>query len=137
MEFKDLDRETLIKKIEKIIEKEPIFDVEKNFICNNYKESKNGIYFLYNEKDIVIYVGKAGNGDKTSFAHRMYLHGDGAHCKKNWFGKVKKFRFKSFTNLNSKEISKVERLMIYAKNQPAFNDCYTTENEYELIESKL
>lgn len=132
-----MNRENLIEKIEKIIEKEPIFDVEKNLICNNYKESKNGIYFLYNKKDIVTYVGKVGNGDKTSFAHRMYLHGNGAHCHEIWFDKVKKFRFKSFSNLNSEEINKIERLMIYAKKQPAFNDSYTTEDEYELIASKL
>lgn len=132
-----MNREDLIKKIVKIIEKEPILDVEKNFIYNNYKKSKNGIYFLYNENDIVIYVGKVGKGNDTSFASRMYLHGNSAHCHKIWFDKVKKFRFKSFPNLNSKEINKIERLMIYAKNQPAFNDCYTMEDECELIASKL
>lgn len=98
---------------------------------------KNGIYFLYNKDDIIIYVGKFGKGNDTSFYHRMYRHGDGAHCNKPWFNKVEKFKVKEFPKLDDKELSQVERLMIYAKGQPAFNDCYITENEYELVASKL
>ncbi|WP_346915516.1 hypothetical protein [Clostridium sp.] len=132
-----MDRNDFIKKIEFEIESENCYYIEKGFISSNYKNSKNGIYFIYDEKDIVIYVGKVGKGKKTSFYHRMYGHGSGAHCKKSWFEKAKKFKFKSFPNLESEEIMKIERLMIYAKKQPAFNDCYTKEDEYELIAKKL
>lgn len=132
-----MSREELIKKIEEEIEKEMIYDLDKDFICNKYENSKNGIYLLYNGNGIIIYVGKFGDGGSTSFYHRMYKHGDGAHCNKSWFNEVKQFKVKEFPKLNNKELSQVERLMIYAKGQPKFNDSYITEDEYELLASKL
>lgn len=133
----NLNRETLIDKIKLKIEEEPIHDISHDYIASKYKDKKNGIYFLYDENDIVIYVGKCGGGKTTSFYHRMYLHGNGAHCNKDWFKYAKKFRFKTFPNLESKVLSKVERLMIYAMNQPIYNDCYITEEDYEIISSNL
>ena len=46
----------------------------------------------------------------------MYGHGDGSHSVHKWFNAVKKFRFKTFPNLDKDELKKVERLMIYANN---------------------
>lgn len=132
-----MNREKLIKKIKAEIEKESIYDIDKNFITSNYADKKNGIYILYDEKEIVIYVGKCGNGKSTSFYHRIYGHGSGAHCKKEWFKDIKKFRFKEFSDLDSKLLSKVERLMIYAYGQPAYNDCCITAGDYEAIASNL
>lgn len=67
----------------------------------------------------------------------MYLHGSGAYCNKPWFGDVKKFRVKEFKNLSNKELSYIERLMIYAKEQPKSNDFYITESKYEDIVDRL
>lgn len=132
-----MTREELMNKIKTIIEKEPMHDMNRDYITSNFKDKKNGIYFLYNQKKTVIYVGKCGNGINTSFYHRMYGHGYGAHCKKKWFKCAKKFRFKAFPNLDKDKLKKVERLMIYANNQPIYNDCYISKKDIEIINSNL
>lgn len=132
-----MNREDFIKIVETKIEDEHVMDIDKDYITENYKTSKNGIYFLYDDKDVVIYIGKVGNGKQTSFYHRMYGHGNGAHFKKGWFSEVKKFRFKSFQKLKNNELRQIERLMIYAKNQPIYNDIIISENDFEAIKCKL
>lgn len=134
-----MSREELIDKVKELIEKERAYKVKKDFINQkcDCQDFKNGIYFLYDKHDVVVYVGMVGNGEQTSFAHRMYKHGSGAHCNKPWFQEVEKFRFKSFPRLNEEKLEKIERLMIYAKNQPIFNDKYIREYEHELIANKL
>lgn len=132
-----MNREELMNKIKLKIEEELIQDMNKDFVTSKYKDKKNGIYFLYDENEIVIYVGKCGNGKRTSFYDRMYGHGNSAHCHKEWFKYVKKFRFRAFPKLESDALCKVERLMIYANNQPIYNDCYITEADFEIIASNL
>lgn len=131
-----MSRDEFIKMFEEKIDNEPIKNKNKEDIIKNYKKCKNAIYFLYDKENIVIYVGKVGKGKKTSFAHRMYLHGNGAHCNKSWFNEVERFKVKEFKNLSAKELSYIERLMIYAKRQPKFNDSYITEDKYEEIVKK-
>lgn len=128
-----MKRKDLIDKIVKMIDDEELIIIDKDYIIRNCKIKRNGIYFLYNENDIVIYAGKVGDGSNTSFYDRMYGHGSGAHCRKSWFNEAKKFRFRSFPNLDHKQISQVERLMIYAKQQPKYNDCYATESDINAI----
>lgn len=132
-----MNREEFIKIIEEKIESESIYDKDKTYITENYKNSKNGIYFLYDKNNKVIYVGKAGDGSDTSFYHRMYKNGNSAHCNKPWFNEVEMFRFKSFPNLTDKELRKIERLMIYAKNQPIYNDVFISEQDFIIITNKL
>lgn len=131
-----MNREEFIKIVKEKIENEHAYCKDKKYIIENYQKCKNAIYFLYDKNDKVIYVGMVGNKEKTSFAHRMYLHSGGAHEKKEWFTQVKKFRVKEFPNLEDKELRKIERLMIFVK-QPLFNDSYITEDEYELLARKL
>lgn len=85
----------------------------------------------------MIYVGKVGDGKFTSFYHRMYGHGNGAHCKKKWFNEVKKFRFKSFPNITKQELTLIERLMIYINKQPKYNDKLLIKSDYKEIMDKL
>lgn len=108
-----------------------------SFITQNYKEAKNGIYFLYDQDGIVIYVGMTGNGETASFYSRMYKNGNSAHYNKPWFSEVKKFRFKSFSKLDKEELILIERLMIYKNNQPRYNDNLMIINDYEIIKNKL
>lgn len=131
-----MNREALINILKMQIEEEPIYEIDKKFISSNYADKKNGIYLLYDDNSIVRYVGKCGNGQYTSFYHRIYTHGSGAHCKKDWFKNIKKFRFKVFPDLDSQLLNKVERLMIYAYGQPAYKDCCITAEDYETIASK-
>lgn len=78
-----------------------------------------------------------GNLNDTSFAHRMYLHGDGAHYNKPWFKEVKWFIFKSFPKLTNKELKQIERLMIYAKKQPIYNYIIKSEQDFITISKKI
>ena len=132
-----MDREKFIKIVEEKIESENINKKDKEDIKKNYKQAKNGIYFLYDKNEKVIYVGKVGNGENTSFYDRMYGHGGGAHCNKSWFKEVEKFKFKSFPNLEDDELIKIERLMIYAKNQPIYNDVIISQDDFITILNKI
>lgn len=129
-------REKLINKIEEAIEKETLQNINQDYIIKNYQNQKNGIYFLYDNDNIVIYVGMVGNGPDTSFAHRMYGHGSGAHDKQIWFSEATKFKFKCFQKLNKKQLLQVERLMICAK-RPKYNDCYVTEDDINTISKNI
>ena len=135
--FYFMNREQFIEIIKQEIENESLLNIDKDYITKNYKTAKGGIYFLYNDNDVVIYVGKVGNGKHTSFYKRMYGHGNSAHCNKPWFNQAKKFRFKKFPNLINEEILKIERLMIYAKNQPIYNDIIISQKEFMSIVSKI
>lgn len=125
-----MKKEDLIK-IEEIIEKENLQSVG-DCVSQNNKKLKNGIYFLYDENNNVIYVGKVGNGLRTSFYDRMHGHGSGALDKKSWFSEINTFRFKSFQGLNKKQLLQVKRLMLCAK-QPKYNYCHTIENNIDAI----
>lgn len=132
-----MDREEFINKVKGKIESEHIHHKCKEDITENYKDCRKAIYFLYDKNDVVIYVGMVGSGYNTSFYHRMYGHGSGAHKEKEWFKEVKKFRVKSFPNLEDEELKKIERLMIYAKNQPIYNDVIISQGDFETISSKI
>lgn len=132
-----MDREKFMDIVKLNIEMEHTYDVDKYFITQNYKKAKNGIYFLYDQYGIVIYVGMTGNSKTASFYSRMYGNGNSAHCNKPWFSEVKKFVFKSFSKLDKKELILIERLMIYKNNQPRYNDNLMIINNYEIINNKL
>ncbi len=89
---------------------------------HNKDEFKNGLYFLYNESNEVVYVGKVGNGPTTSLYHRLIGHGSGAHKNAYWWKEVYKCKFYRFVGLDDKEILQIERLSIFGKSQPKYND---------------
>ncbi len=132
-----MDRETFADMVKAEIEKQQIYYNQKDFIKQNYSNSKKGIYFLYNKNNDVIYVGMVGEGKSTSFYHRMYLHGNGAHCKKIWFNEVEKFRFKIFPNKKKREIFLILILMIYKNKQPKYNDRILVMKDYKEILNKI
>lgn len=136
-EYNIMNREEFTKIVEKAIESTPLVRINKDYITENCKTFKNGIYFLYDKDNIVIYIGMVGDGDNTSFYHRVYGHGNGSHCKKEWFDEVNSFRFKSFPKLEIEELRLIERLMIYIKKQPKYNDNLMIVNDYEIIKNKL
>ena len=119
-----MKRDTFIEEIENCIDSSKIELVDQEYIKANYKgdSGKNGIYFLYNSKGTVIYIGMVGNTARTSFYHRMYGHGMGAHKNKHWFRKCAKFRFKRFPTATKEDLRVIERLMIFRKGQPKYND---------------
>lgn len=116
-----MTRELFMSKLEKIIENSPIEATSKDIIKQKYKgeNGKNGIYFLYNEKQEIIYIGKVGNGLVTSFYHRLYGHGNGAHKNTQWFqNECSQYRFRRFPNATDDDLRVIERLMIFRKGQP-------------------
>ena len=70
--MKNNKREQLIMKIFKLVQAGTQFTLQdmENKKCKT-DEYKRGIYFLFNQEDVCIYVGKVGNGTYTSLYHRM------------------------------------------------------------------
>ena len=135
-----MTRELFMAKLEKIIETSPIEAISKNALKQKYKgdNGKNGIYFLYNEKEEIIYIGKVGNGLVTSFYHRLYGHGNGAHKNTQWFQKeCSKYRFKRFPNATDDDLRVIERLMIFKKGQPQYNDIGKIIYKFEDIVTRI
>lgn len=127
-----MEREQFIIEISKIFEQTKAQKICKEQIKTLHSGAKgqSGIYFLYNEKKQIIYIGKVGTGMNTSFYARLYGHGSGAHCKKSWFSECKYYKFKQFPNATKDDISIIERLMIYGQGQPRYNDIGQISVEY-------
>ena len=134
-----MDRDCFMDRIVKIIESSQLRTVLKDDIKQRFQGDlgKNGIYFLYNDNDKVIYVGYAGNGDSTSFFHRMYGHGNSAHDKEYWFSECKKYRFCSFPHMRNEDLRVIERLMIFKKGQPKYNDIGKITYDFDDILSRI
>lgn len=62
--------------------------IKKSSFCGRNTAYKQGLYFLYNNSDDVIYIGMLGDGDSTSLYDRMVGHGTGAHSKESWYPDV-------------------------------------------------
>ena len=107
--------------------KEPILtkkDMEDSSICGRKSNYKNGLYFLYDKQNQIIYIGQVGSTDDTSLYDRMIGHGDGSHSKKDkrWYNLVEYGRFHQFINLTKQELNHIERLAISCMNQAIYND---------------
>ena len=131
-----MDRENFIKIVEKKIESENINTKDKKYIEKNYKQAKNGIYFLYDKNEKVIYVGKVGNGKSTSFMIECMDMVMELIVIKHGLMKLKSLNLK-FPNLEDDELIKIERLMIYAKNQPIYNDVIISQDDFTTILNKI
>lgn len=115
-------KKRLQKKIDKLVKSEEFIKKENiSSALHSTTEYKQGLYYLYNEKNEIIYIGKAGTGNGTSFYDRMIGHGSGAHNKQVWYAKVDKCKFHRFEKFNDSEIELLERLAIQ-KHQPKYND---------------
>ena len=135
-----MDRESFMKKVEKTIESSPLEAVIEKDIKQKYQgeNGKNGIYFLYNTENNIVYVGLAGNGKYTSFYHRMYGHGNSAHNKEPWFhNECKKYRFYRFPNAIYDDLKVIERLMIFKKGQPKYNDIGKINYDFDDICARI
>lgn len=127
-----MEREQFISEISKMFEHTKLQIVSKDQIKKHHSGAKgrSGIYFLYNEKKQIIYVGKVGAGNNTSFYARLYGHGSGAHCNKPWFAECKHYKFKQFSYATNDDLRVIERLMIYGQGQPRYNDIGQISVEY-------
>lgn len=105
----------------------PLVDIDaitrKN--CNG-KDCKNGLYFVYDKNDVVIYVGKISNAKNTSLYMRFVGHGAGAHKNDAWYETAKKVRFMQFPEMDNEMLELAERLVILFK-RPSRNDADTSE----------
>lgn len=119
-----MKRDTFMEEIEAYIDSCAIEEVDQNYIKTHYgkDKGKGGIYFLYNDSNQIIYIGMVSNAESTSFYRRMYGHGTGAHKNKHWFNECKKFRFKKFPTATKNDLRVIERMMIFRKGQPKYND---------------
>jgi len=83
----------------------------------------SSIYFLYDDKDEIIYIGETG----TSVKHRLYTDGSGSHCRKNWFTKVNKLKYYKNSRMDVNSRKTIERALIQ-KYKPKYNDKQSKKN---------
>ena len=118
---------SIAKNICEKIKSAPIVDI--NAITRkdyNGKDFKNGLYFVYDKKDVVIYVGKISNAKNTSLYMRFVGHGAGAHKNDAWYKTAKKVQFMQFAAMDNEMLELAERLVILFK-RPSRNDADTSE----------
>lgn len=122
--FKKIDDEEKLTKAE----------MEAKYSRGEKDKYKQGIYFLYDDSDNIIYVGKVGDYEKTSLRDRMVGHGSGSHKKKDssWYPLVVKGKFHQFSSLTNKQLEQVERLMII-RLKPRYNDAFIGDDEIDEI----
>ena len=122
--FKKIDGEKKLSKAE----------MESKYSKGEKKNYKQGIYFLYDDSDNIIYVGKVGDYEKTSLRDRMVGHGSGSHKEKDkdWYDLVKEGKFHQFPSLTNKQLEQIERLMI-ARLKPRYNDVSIEDDEIDEI----
>ena len=129
-----MTREEAIKTIRELVEKEAFLsktDWENKRQCGT-DNHKKGLYFLYNKEKDCIYVGKVGDGLFTSFYHRMYGHGWGAHKRQPWYENVVYAKWHKF-DLTGDKLALIERLAIVGMGQPVYNDICTDQNAIETL----
>lgn len=107
----------------KVIESDKIEkkDLEDSSFCGRKTTYKQGLYFLYNDSDDVIYVGIVGDTDCTSLYDRMIGHGKGSHSVESWYAEVSYGKFCKF-DISLDELKVIERLAISGMGQPMYND---------------
>lgn len=135
-----MNRDEFAKAVLKKINSTELKEINKEEIMKNGGTCKNGIYFIYDENENILYVGMVSDKKTASLKARFYDNGNSAHCNKYWFEKYAKFyRFYSFPKASEAELELIERLMIYINNQPVYNDKDTSEsaNDFEFILKKL
>lgn len=118
---------SITKKICAKIKSAPLVDI--NAITRtdyNGKDFKNGLYFVYDKKNVVIYVGKISNAKNTSLYMRFVGHGAGAHKNDAWYKTAKKVQFMQFAAMDNEMLELAERLVILFK-RPSRNDADTSE----------
>ena len=77
-----------------------------------------GLYFLYNGRKEIIYIGQLKYGGKSNLRQRLLQH----RRKKKWFREVKFVRFHKFSSIGESKLDIVERLAIMFAGQPIYND---------------
>ena len=87
---------------------------------------KNGLYFVYDSSNNIIYIGMISDGKRTSLYDRFKGHGSGCHKHSTWYNQACIVRFCHFKDLNTEQLRLAERVAILAK-LPVGNDGNTSE----------
>ena len=133
--------EELAKKICDMIEKQSTMSLKKMtepYQKGTKKDFKQGLYFLYDSNEDLIYIGMVGNYKSTSLRDRLVGHGSGAHkvLHSSWYNEIEKGRFLKFETLDELELTIIERVAIRYK-KPKYNDKYFDNEALELISKKI
>lgn len=102
--------------------------LETASFCGRSTKYKNGLYFLYNQNDEVVYIGMIGDAQNTSLYDRMIGHGTGAHSQEVWYQNIAYGKFYRF-DLDEKNLKTIERLAISEMGQPIYNDGLSLEQK--------
>lgn len=122
-----MKKDELIKVICAAVLKEPNLtkaEMESSPKCGRTTLYKGGLYFLYDDQDEIIYIGKIGDTSETSLYDRVFGHTSGSHRVQDsrWYPFVKYGKFHRFSGLNDDELYIIERLAIAGMNHPIYND---------------
>ena len=97
------------------------------YMCNSKaRRYNNGLYFVYDKFDKIIYIGKIGNGDYANLRSRFFC-GSSAHINDGWASDAEYLRFKTFPYYGEAQLELAERIAIISAGVPIYNDKYTDD----------
>lgn len=133
--IRPLTRASAIKTVCKLVEQGTKLSKEEFECRSKCHDSKFqcGLYFLYDEKDVCIYVGMVGNKKTASLYMRMVGNGKDSHSSADWYSLVKYAKWHKFNNLTDEDIEYIERLAIIGMNQPVYNDKHTDQESIQKL----
>ena len=98
---------------------------EISYSRHHSKEYKNGLYFVFDDTNHVIYIGKVGSGKTASLYMRCIGNGNKSHLKEMWYRQHARFvKFHKFPNYSDEQLLIAERIAILYE-KPTFNDQHT------------
>lgn len=98
---------------------------EISYRLHHSDEYKNGLYFVFDDSNHVIYIGKVGPGKTASLYMRCIGNGKNAHSKETWYTQYARYiKFHKFPNYSDEQLLLAERIAILYE-RPIFNDQHT------------
>ena len=100
------------------------------------KKHKRGVYMALRNDGTVVYVGMVSNAKTASLYMRFHGNGNSAHDKTDWWREVKEVCFERF-EVEKESLRLIERLVIFASQQPDYNDVCSDRIAVDCLVSEL
>lgn len=85
-------------------------DMENSSIYGRSTSYKNGLLFLFDACDELIYISKVGTGKDTSVYDRLVGHGSGGLNEKCWYPEIVKGKFLKLEKFEKFEVRDLEQI---------------------------
>ena len=100
------------------------------------KKHKCGVYMALRNDGTVAYVGMVSNAKTASLYMRFHGNGNSAHDKTDWWKDVGEVCFERF-EVEKESLRLIERLVIFASQQPDYNDVCSNQIAVNRLISEL